>query len=244
MAQEFKDTQPIDEPNTTVDYKDPTDVSEVQDEIKYGVIDPISQTFALWIRTKMYRRHVRESLARMMEYTSVLFHKAKTLSENTLKRQKEVEKRQTLLEDRFRDVLTNATVDSEVILARDSANYGKFSTLDARMEHMEELFITFVPEGFDVEIQHNLGVMPSVVNVSTWQYGLGVLPLGTEENGLFGGTASEQLTSKLTNKTATACVVTLPKKYKCSAKMTKLDDYTYLLIDEETYRSIQFELHV
>ena len=82
MAQEFKDTRPTNEPNTTVDYQDPTDVDEVQDEIKNGVIDPISQTFALWIRTKMYRRHVRESLARMMEYTSVLFNKIKAISEN------------------------------------------------------------------------------------------------------------------------------------------------------------------
>ena len=48
LAQEFKDTRPTNEPNTTVDYQDPTDVDEVQDEIKNGVIDPISQTFALW----------------------------------------------------------------------------------------------------------------------------------------------------------------------------------------------------
>ncbi|MGK9305131.1 hypothetical protein QQG06_09030, partial [Melissococcus plutonius] len=110
LAQEFKDTQPIDEPNTTVDYRDPTDVDEVQDEIKSGVIDPISQTFASWIRTKMYRRHVRESLARMMEYTSVLFNKIKAISENTAKRQSDVEKRQTNVEEQFKDVLANTTV--------------------------------------------------------------------------------------------------------------------------------------
>ena len=32
LTQEFKDTQPTNEPNTSVDYRDPTDVDEVQDE--------------------------------------------------------------------------------------------------------------------------------------------------------------------------------------------------------------------
>ncbi|MCZ0856383.1 hypothetical protein OCL90_14625, partial [Enterococcus faecalis] len=50
---------------SNTEYQDPTDVDEVQDDTKNGVIDPVSQTFALWIRTKVYRRHVRESLARM-----------------------------------------------------------------------------------------------------------------------------------------------------------------------------------
>lgn len=78
-----------------VDYQDLTDVDKVQDEIKSGQIDPIFHTFALWIRTKMYRRYVRESLARMMEYMSVFFNKIKAISENTAKRQSDVEKRQT-----------------------------------------------------------------------------------------------------------------------------------------------------
>lgn len=37
-------------------------------------------------------------------------------------------------------------------------------------------------------ISHDLGAQPEV-NVRTWTYGIGVLPLGTETEDLFGGTA-------------------------------------------------------
>lgn len=241
MAQEFKDTQPIDEPNTTVDYRDPTDVDEVQDEIKSGVIDPISQAFASWIRTKMYRRHVRESLARMMEYTSVLFNKIKAISENTAKRQSDVEKRQTNVEEQFKDVLANTTVDSEVINARDSDKFGKFKVLDERIEYLENIIASVIPVGFDVIISHDLGAQPEV-NVRTWTYGIGVLPLGTETEGLFGGTASKSVQCSVKHVNASECVVTIPLDFKTDAIPVKITDYKYLIIDEKTYRSIVFDI--
>ncbi|NSN05890.1 hypothetical protein HRD84_08660 [Enterococcus faecalis] len=241
LAQEFKDTQPIDEPNTTVDYRDPTDVDEVQDEIKSGVIDPISQAFASWIRTKMYRRHVRESLARMMEYTSVLFNKIKAISENTAKRQSDVEKRQTNVEEQFKDVLANTTVDSEVINARDSDKFGKFKVLDERIEYLENIIASVIPVGFDVIISHDLGAQPEV-NVRTWTYGIGVLPLGTETEGLFGGTASKSVQCSVKHVNASECVVTIPLDFKTDAIPVKITDYKYLIIDEKTYRSIVFDI--
>ncbi len=243
MAQEFKDTRPTNEPNTTVDYQDPTDVDEVQDEIKNGVIDPISQTFALWIRTKMYRRHVRESLARMMEYTSVLFNKIKAISENTEKRQSKVEQRQTNLEERFKDVIANATTDSEVIDARSSENYGDFKTLDERLEYIEKILSSSIPEGFDITIEHGLGTNPLIV-VRSWIYGIGIVPLGTEPEGLFGGSASLSVPCSVTHINSNKCVVTIPKDYKTSYTPIKINDNKYIIIDEENNRSIVFDLSI
>ncbi|HHP5671092.1 TPA: hypothetical protein ACSC09_004333 [Escherichia coli] len=240
MAQEFKNTRPTNEPNTTVDYQDPTDVDEVQDEIKNGVIDPISRTFALWIRTKMYRRHVRESLARMMEYTSVLFNKIKAISENTEKRQSKVEQRQTNLEERFKDVIANATTDSEVIDARNSEKFGKFKTLDERIEYLENIIASEIPVGFDVLINHELGTQPEV-NVRTWTHGIGVQPLGTEAEGLFGGTASQSIQCSVKHINASQCVITIPLDYKTDSLPVKIDDKKYLIIDEQNYRSIVFD---
>ncbi|HGF7744986.1 hypothetical protein [Enterococcus faecium] len=243
LIQEFKDTQPTNEPNTSVDYRDPTDVDEVQDEIKYGIIDPISRTFATWIRTKMYRRHVRESLARMMEYTSVLFNKIKLLTENTEKRQSEIEKRQTTIEENFKSVIANATVDSELINARSSEKYGDFATLDERLEYIEKILSSSIPDGFDVTIEHNLGVNPLIV-VRTWTYGIGVVPLGTEPEGFFGGSAPISVPCSVKQISSNKCVVTIPKDYKTIYLPNKINDNKYLIIDEENNRSIVFDLSI
>ncbi|MGM0217639.1 hypothetical protein [Enterococcus sp. AZ126] len=240
--QKFYDTQPTGE-NTEVEYRDPTDVDEVEEAIKHGEIDELSQKFALWIRTKMWRRHVREALARMMEYTSVLFNKIKDLSEDTLKRQEQVEQRQTSIERQMVDVIANATVDGEVINARDSETYGTFPVLDGRLENIEKLLITYVPVGFDVTINHSLNAPPTV-NVRTWTYGLGVMPLGTEPVGLFGGSASQSVASQVTHKDATTCVVSVPFAYRTDGDLVKIDNTHYLIIDEETKRSLMFELFI
>ncbi|MGK9300947.1 hypothetical protein [Melissococcus plutonius] len=189
----------------------------------------------------MYRRHVRESLARMMEYTSVLFNKIKAISENTAKRQSDVEKRQTNVEEQFKDVLANTTVDSEVINARDSDKFGKFKVLDERIEYLENIIASVIPVGFDVIISHDLGAQPEV-NVRTWTYGIGVLPLGTETEGLFGGTASKSVQCSVKHVNASECVVTIPLDFKTDAIPVKITDYKYLIIDEKTYRSIVFDI--
>lgn len=138
MAEEkFYDTQPTGE-NTDVEYRDPTDVDEVEDEIKHGQISPIAQKFALWIRTKMYRRHVREALARMMEYSSVLFNNIKAIADRTEKRQESVEGRQDSLEQKYREQIAGNTDISEVIDARHSnVTNETFGLLGERLDEME-----------------------------------------------------------------------------------------------------------
>lgn len=240
--QRFYDTQPTGE-NTQVDYRDPTDVEEIEEAIKFGVIDELTQQFALWIRTKMWRRHVRETIARMFEYSNVLYNKIKGIAEQTEKRQGQVEQRQTSLEIKFKEVLANSTEDSEVIQARNSDNYGKFAVLDDRLENIERLMMKFLPIGFDVMIPHQLGVQPQI-NVRTWEYGIGVLPLGIEEQGLFGGTASQSVPIQITHNDYNETTVSLPIEYQTAGILQKLDNLRYLLINEETKRSIIFELHI
>ncbi|MBP2099354.1 hypothetical protein [Enterococcus rivorum] len=240
--QKFYDTQPTGE-NHQVDYKDPTDVEEIEEAIKFGVVDELTQKFALWIRTKMWRRHVRETIARMFEYSNVLYNKIKGIAEQTEKRQGQVEQRQATLEAKFKEVIGNATKDSEVIQARNSENYGKFSVLDDRLENIERLMMKFLPVGFDVTIPHKLGVQPEI-NVRTWDYGIGVLPLGTEEHGLFGGTASQSVPIQVTHNDYNESIVSLPVEYRTEASLQQLDNSHYLLIDEESKRSIIFELHI
>lgn len=238
---DFYDTKPTGE-NHEVDYTDPTDVDEIEEAIRTGVIDELTQKFALWVRTKMWRRHVREALARMAEYTNVLYHRIKDIADNTQKRQEAVEQRQTNLEGQMKDVIANATTDSEVINARDSEVYGKFPVLDDRLENIEELIAKFVPVGFDVLIVHNLGLNPNV-NVRTWTHGLGVMPLSTEPSGLFGGSASLSLSIQVSHTSANECVVSLPAEYKTDAAVYAIDQNKFFIIDEESYRTICFDLY-
>lgn len=240
--QKFYDTEPTGE-NHQVDYKDPTDVEEIEEAIKFGVVDEMTQKFALWIRTKMWRRHVRETIARMFEYSNVLYNKIKGIAEQTEKRQGQVEQRQTTLENEFKEVVANATEDSEVIQARTSESYGQFKVLNDRLENIEKLMVKFVPAGFNVTIPHNLGVQPAI-NVRAWSYGIDVIPLGTEEEGLFGGTASQSVPIQVTHNDYNESIVSLPVEYSTEALLQKIDASRYLMINEETKQSIIFELHI
>ena len=148
--QKFYDTQPTGE-NTDVDYRDPTDVDEIEEEIRTGSIDPLAQKFALWIRTKMYRRHVREALARMMEWTSVLFNKIKAYSDETRKLSEKTQDQQNELEERYDRQIAGNTDISEVIDARDSSVNGvSFPTLKRRLDFTDSVLFRNVPSGFNL----------------------------------------------------------------------------------------------
>lgn len=241
MANEFEDMRPNND-NTSVDLKDDTLVDELEQEIREGTVDALFQKFALWCRTKMWRTQVRETIARIAEYTSVRLNELENWFSNLLGRQEKIEERQTKLEERYKDVLSNATVDSEVIDARNSENYGKFLVLNDRLENIEQLLVRYVPVGFDINIKHELGVNPTVYTF-TWLYGLGVVPIGTEPDGMFGGTPKESIPCNVVHKSATECVVSIPYEYANEGELTKIDDTHYLMIDYASVRSIMFELH-
>lgn len=230
-GQTYYDTQPTGENNTTVDYTDPTDVPEIDYEIKNGVISKLAQDIASWIRTKMWRRHVREALARSVEYFSVLFNKLKAIVDNNTIRQDNVEQRQSKLERDFISVTSNATVDSEVIIARDSDVYGQFNTLDLRLENIENIMANFVPSGFIVKINHNLNRNPTVtVKKYDWAIGTETNGFDTAPDGLFGGGAIETVPTNLIYADGIV-YVHMPAVYHQGGDFIIQSDTELLLID-------------
>ncbi|MBM6642190.1 metallophosphoesterase [Lacticaseibacillus paracasei] len=122
------------------EYRDPSHIkqnNEIQDDIDKGVVDPKAKTLSGWIQHKQYGLDVRKSLSLFTEWISSKFNAIVSAFENVKDRQDHVEGRQDDVEDQFKDVVANATKDSEVILARDSKFYGKFSVLDDRLENVE-----------------------------------------------------------------------------------------------------------
>lgn len=230
-GQKYYDTQPTGETNTTVEYTDPTDVPEIDEEIKNGVISKVAQDIASWIRTKMWRRHVREALARSVEYFSVLFNKLKAIVESNTVRQDNVEERQSKLERDFISVTSNATVDSEVIIARGSDVYGQFNTLDLRLENIEKIMANFVPSGFIVKINHSLGRNPTVtVKKYYWAIGTETNGFDTAPDGLFGGSAIETVPTNLIYDSGVV-YVHMPAVYRQSGRFIVQSDKELLLID-------------
>ncbi|HHU5778215.1 TPA: hypothetical protein KG990_003252, partial [Enterococcus faecalis] len=116
-----------------------------------------------------------------------------------------------------------------------------FKTLDERLEYFENIIASVIPVGFGVTIVHNLGAQP-VVNVRTWTHGIGVLPLGTEPTGLFGGSASQSIQCTVKHVNSSECIVTIPLDYKTDSLPVKIDEHKYLLIDGQNSRSIVFDL--
>lgn len=230
-GQKYYDTQPTGEVNTTVDYTDPTDVPEIDDEIKNGIVSNVAQDIASWIRTKMWRRHVREALARSVEYFSVLFNKLKAIVDSNTVRQDNVEERQSKLEHDFISVTSNATVDSEVIIARGSDVYGQFNTLDLRLENIENIMANFVPSGFIVKINHNLNRNPTVtVKKYDWAIGTETNGFDTAPDGLFGGGAIETVPTNLIYADGVV-YVHMPAVYRQSGEFTVQSDTELLLIE-------------
>lgn len=239
---QFYDTQPTGE-NHQVDYRDPTDIPEIAEEIAKGKKDPISINIALWIRTKMWRRHVREALARAVEWFSVRFYEIKDHADKTREISQETRERQTTLEGQFKDVLANATVDSEVINARDSQTFGKFIVLDDRFENIETLVNRYIPIGFDFIIPHNMGTNPNVV-VKTYDYGLGTEPNGFDSvPGMFGGTPSKMLPFEAMYQGGNTVLISLPYEYRMeNSEVIKSKYYPGVWYLNEGIKTIKIEL--
>lgn len=145
------------------------DDNEISQAIAEGTVDAKSQKLANWLMTKMFGEAVRKSLSLFVEWTSVMFNDIKdswsSFKDSISNRQDNIEKRQNDVESQFKDVIANATTDSEVINARDSSKFGKFTTLDNRLESDEDLLASTVPtEGIfnNAVYKSELGYHPTV----------------------------------------------------------------------------------
>lgn len=232
-------------------YSDPTPVPTKQDYDPDN-IDPIARDIAQFLRTKMYGKDVRESLARWVEVTQAVsdylrddmaaYQADLTGKQNVVTdRQSDVEKRQSDLEDKFKDVIANAGADSEVINARDSAAYGKFTVLDDRLENIETIMSQAVPSGYTVTISHGLGRNPNV-SVRYYEYAIGTEPngLGTGPGGKLGEINAQEVVASVSYPDANTAKVQMPVWYRLNGAPELKPDGNYYLIDG--YRTLKFDL--
>lgn len=221
-------------------YRDPEHIpsqNEFTAEIKSGVVDSKSRTLAGWIRHKQWGVDVREALALFVEWLSTKWHAIRQLVDSNSDRQSAVESRQNDLENRFSSLLGSATKDSEVIDARDSQKYGRFNVLDARIENIEGLLAKYVPQGFEIKINHNMKRMPSV-RVVTYDWAIGTEKdgLDTTPSGLFGGTQSVSVAANTQYPNTNSMVVILPMDYQTNVKPIQRGDDWYLISGIKTIK--------
>ena len=234
--------------NTPITAEDVESLSKI---ISVGNVDQVALQVAKWLREKMYGNDVREALAQWTIFTAKIaeylvndeaaFKLDVLRTKNDLvARQTQVESRQTDLENAFKSVISNATKDSEVILARSSSRYGAYLTLDDRIEYLEQLIGTYVPSGFTVTIKHNQNRNPDV-KVRYYEYALGTEPdgIGTGPKGSFGGTNNVDVPTTVEYKDANTVLVHLPTNYRLTGAPIFEQD-KWRLIDG--YKALSFDL--
>ena len=212
---EFVDTTI--QPDDSTNYEDGSHIpnqNEISNEIGTGTQSANAKKIATWIRQKRYGVDVREALALWVEWIDTKFN-ALTAQFNDLKdRQTAVESRQTTVENDFQKVVSNATVDSEVILARsNTALKYNATSLDDLLEYMGGLIAKYVPSGFKVNITHTLGrnvvATAKVYNdaFDTEANGFGSV------NGAFGGSVPASVPVDYFNVDTKTVTVQLPAIY-------------------------------
>lgn len=232
-----------------VNYEDSTPIP-AQQEYTPSNIQPIAVVLAQFIRTKMYGADVREALARWIEImlaVQTYINEDETefkielqnKQEGVEARQTEVEKTMSDVLDQFKAVITNATKDSEMILARDSSHFGNFTILDDRLEYMESLLAAYVPAGFNVTIKHNQNRQPKVV-VHYYEYAIGTETdgFGTGPYGL-GESAVQTIPAQVDYPDEETCIVHLPLSYALTGVVTYKAGYWYLI---DGYKTLRFDL--
>ena len=235
--------------NGSVNYEDSTPIPK-QQEYTPDNIKPIAIELSKFIRTKMYGADVRESLARwidiMLAVQTYINEDETAFKVNIQNQQDSVEDRQTQVEgtmsdvvDQFKAVVSNVTTDSEVILARNSANFGKYSLLDDRLEFIETWLAQHVPSGFNASIKHNQNRQPKVV-VHYYEYAIGTEPhgLGTGPYGI-GEAFTKTIPCNVSYPDDDTVIVHLPLSYALKGDLTYKNGYWYLI---DGYKTIRFDL--
>lgn len=227
------------------------DLETLKRDISVGDVEKVAQTVATWLREKMYGKDVREALAQWAIYTARIAQylindeqEFKRLM-NDLKielvnRQEQVENRQADVEKQFLQVIANATVDSEVILARNSNRYGEYIALDNRLEHIESLLASYVPAGFTITLKHNQNRNPRV-NILYYEYAIGTETdgLGTGPSGSFGGTNFTSVAPQVDYPDLNTVVIHLPTIYSMHGTVEYKHGYWYLI---DSYKTLRFDL--
>ncbi|WP_242359662.1 hypothetical protein [Lactococcus petauri] len=217
------------------EYRDSEHISSAEpiyEEIKNGIKTEHAIKVAKWLREKEWGVDVRESLAVFVQWLDVRVNDVLKKFKNLLKRQEDVEARQAQVENKFKDVIANATEDSEVINARDSSYFGKFTVLGDRLENIEKYLSSYVPQGVLITVKREMNRLPEDVYITSYDYGLGVVPLGTEPEGMFGGTTEQAIEMKIISWADNLLKIRVPLDYSdFKFKYRPEDDKYYLQND-------------
>ena len=203
----------------------------IADYINSHSLDPNSLMLQQWILGKESGLQTRSAMGYEAVYLCSRVLESINLYNDLYSRQSDVEQRMTKTEGDFQAVIKNATVDSEVILARSSDTYGDYQTLDARLENDEKILAQFAPIGFRVTINHGLGIDPKPTvhayqdAIGTETNGLGTAPTGLGETGI------QTVPVLASYPDANTLVVDMPMNYKLNGTPQPALDGNYYLID-------------
>ena len=127
---------------------DPTEVPEIEQAIVDGYKDEIALKYAQFIRGKMYGKDVRESIARFSLWLDVRINSVEAKGNQINLEYQQIQKELEDFREQFELIVSGATIDGEVKLARHSIFTGKtFPSLKARLDYMEsEHFLTKIGE--------------------------------------------------------------------------------------------------
>lgn len=235
-----------------VDYRDETPTPDLTIRSSSDIISK-AQENANQLANKMYGKDVRKTLAQWillggymhsqglitLEQYQAALNSFEDIMED---RQVDVEKRQTTVEDRFKEVIANATVDSELINARSSTIYGNFPTLDGRLENIEQMLAMAIPSGYLVTINHGLGRNPDVT-VSYYEDAIGTEVGGLGKAAIFGGTNAKFLESTASYVDANTMKIELPAGFALAGyPVYQPADRCWYIIDG--HRILKFDLGV
>ncbi|MFK4906558.1 hypothetical protein ACI1S5_06625 [Lactococcus petauri] len=224
---EIKPSEPNDEDYLT-DFEDFN--LEEPEYINKGPKDEYILELSEGMWTKASSKAVRKIIYLFMRWCGYWVLNLKKWIEQYRKRQEDVEERQTNLENDFKNVIANATQDSEVINARSSEYFGDFTVLDDRIENIEKLLIAFVPQGVQIMISRKMNALPSVY-IDTWEYGLGNAPLGEEPDGMFGGTIPKIVENRIVSWANNELVIQVALDYENFKFNYRPESGEYLLFD-------------
>lgn len=127
-------------PNDDNYYRDPSHVEAIRPQIASGKKDIVSQELAEWIRQKKFGQDVRESLARFIEWISVLSNENKEQTNSAIATVEQVADNFDDLWERYETQIANNTDLNEVIDSRLGYDGKKYKTLKERLDKENNKF--------------------------------------------------------------------------------------------------------
>lgn len=199
-------------------YRDDTEIpneNEITEEIESGTISPFAEKLATFIIQKMKGKQERYAMALDVLLKDKRFNDLAAQVELDIASNKEISDAFEELLEQFKDVIANATTDSEMILSRKDKWFGEFKTLWERLDKFSDLLASKVDESVELGIKHDLGFHP---NVKAFYYENAIGTNGfLNHYPVFGDTTL--INNSLTYQTTNQLTVKLPVAFKPVTKV-------------------------